>query len=130
MTCKLPATLESNGAFSRVLPGFQTCIDSTSLGEFKICPYRYFLSIICGYEPVFQSVHLTFGLLMHEARERYYTARASGSDHEDALGAAVGDRSRLYKPGGLKELREQGMVDHNARLGFFRPDCPPQDLEA
>jgi hypothetical protein len=47
----------------------------------------------------------------------------------DALGAAVGDRSRLYRPGGLTELREQGLVKHHPRLGFYRPDCPPEALE-
>jgi hypothetical protein len=46
----------------------------------------------------------------------------------DALGAAVGDRGRLYKPGGLKELREAGMVKHHPRLGFYRPDAPPEEL--
>jgi hypothetical protein len=45
------------------------------------------------------------------------------------LGAAVGDKSRLYKPGGLKELRDHGLVDHNDRLGHFRPDAPPPELE-
>lgn len=89
MTCKLPDTLTSNGAFSRILPGFQTAVDSTSLGEFKTCPRKYYYTIICGYQPEFQSVHLTFGLLMHEARERYYAARASGSDHENALDVAI-----------------------------------------
>jgi hypothetical protein len=45
-----------------------------------------------------------------------------------ALGAAVGDVSRLYKPGGLQELRAHGLVDHHHRLGFFRPDTPPEQL--
>src|SRR5262245_10655037 len=47
----------------------------------------------------------------------------------DALGGAVGDRSRLFrKPmGGLSELREHGLVEHHVRLGFYRPDAPPPD---
>ncbi len=47
----------------------------------------------------------------------------------DALGAAVGDRSRLFKPHGLKELRERGLVDHHDRLGYCRPDAPPPELD-
>lgn len=47
----------------------------------------------------------------------------------DALGAAVGDRSRLYKRGGLKELRDRGLVAHHVRLGFYRPDALPPGLE-
>lgn len=48
----------------------------------------------------------------------------------DALGAAAGDRSRLFRnPGGLKELQEQGLVKHNRRAGFYRPDAPPDELQ-
>jgi hypothetical protein len=47
----------------------------------------------------------------------------------DALGAKVGDRSRLFRhPGGLKELQEQELVAHHKRLGFYRPDAPPEEL--
>ena len=46
----------------------------------------------------------------------------------DALGAAVGDRRRLFKDGGLKELRDRGLVLRHARLGFYRPDAPPPQL--
>lgn len=46
----------------------------------------------------------------------------------DALAAAVGDRSRLYRPGGIKELRERGMVGHHARIGYYRADVPPPEL--
>jgi hypothetical protein len=47
----------------------------------------------------------------------------------DALGHAVGDRSRLFRrPGGIHELRERGFVHHHHRLGFYRPDAPPPEL--
>lgn len=47
--------------------------------------------------------------------------------NRDQLAAKVcaGDSSRLYKPGGLRELREEGLVDHKRSLGYFRPDRPP-----
>ncbi len=48
--------------------------------------------------------------------------------HARALGTAVGDASRLYKPGGVQELRERGLVELHARLGFYRPDVPPQEI--
>ncbi len=46
---------------------------------------------------------------------------------KDPLAAKVcaGDASRLYKPGGIKELRDEGMVDHKHGVGFYRPDAPP-----
>ena len=45
----------------------------------------------------------------------------------DALAGEVcgSDRSRLYKSGGLNELKEAGKVCHKHRLGYYRPDAPP-----
>lgn len=36
-----------------------------------------------------------------------------------------GERTRLYKPGGIKELKDAGLVDHKHQVGYFRPDAPP-----
>ncbi len=36
-----------------------------------------------------------------------------------------GDTSRLYKPGGFKELRAVGLIKHKRQVGFYRPDAPP-----
>lgn len=46
---------------------------------------------------------------------------------KDALAKAVcgGDDSRLYKAGGLKELRERGLIEHKHGVGYYRPDAPP-----
>ncbi|HBO43596.1 MAG TPA: hypothetical protein DD670_06640 [Planctomycetaceae bacterium] len=33
----------------------------------------------------------------------------------------------LYRPGGMKELREAGLVQNKRSVGFFRPDAPPPD---
>ncbi len=46
----------------------------------------------------------------------------------DAIAAKVGDRNRLFRPGGLKELQAHGYVAHHSRLGFYRPDAPPEEL--
>jgi len=35
------------------------------------------------------------------------------------------DASRLYKPGGIKELMKSGKVENQPRIGYFRPDRPP-----
>jgi hypothetical protein len=48
-----------------------------------------------------------------------------------ALESIVGDKARLFrKPGGLQELREKGLIEHHDRLGYFRPDAPPKEIEA
>jgi len=47
----------------------------------------------------------------------------------DALAAVVGDRSRLFRRGGLNELRDRGMVANHPAIGFYRPDAPPPELE-
>jgi len=36
-----------------------------------------------------------------------------------------GEGTRLYRKGGIKELREIGRVDHKDGVGYFRPDAPP-----
>jgi len=46
----------------------------------------------------------------------------------DDLAGEVGDRRRLFKNGGIKELMEQGLVAHHKRLGYYRPDAPPPEL--
>lgn len=78
-----------NTSFSRQVPGLQLAIDSTSLGEFKVCPRKYLYSIIFGYQPREQSIHLTFGLLIHKARELYEHFRVAGQGHEEALELVV-----------------------------------------
>jgi hypothetical protein len=87
-----PTTTESllmNSSFSKILPTLQLAIDSTSLGEFKTCPRRYYYTIICGYVPPQVSVDLHFGLLYHSILEFYDHERASGKGHKDALISTV-----------------------------------------
>jgi hypothetical protein len=47
----------------------------------------------------------------------------------DALAKEVagGDRRRLYKKGGIKELRENDRVVNKRPLGYYRPDRPPEE---
>ena len=78
-----------NSSFSKHLPTLQIYVDSSSLNEFKICPRRYYYSIVMGRQPQAESVHLTFGILMHRAIEDYHKARAVGTLHEDALRSVV-----------------------------------------
>lgn len=79
---------DRNTAFqSRSL--IQLAWDSTSLGEFKTCPRKYFYSIIMGLRPRVDSIDLRFGILIHEAIEQYHKDRFAGSDHELALRLAV-----------------------------------------
>lgn len=78
-----------NSAFSSQLPGLQLAIDSTSLGEFKICPRRYQYSIVEGWQTRATSVHLEFGIWYHEAIEYYDRSRFAGAGHKEALRAAV-----------------------------------------
>lgn len=81
----LPFDLNSNTSFSALCAGMQLSIDSTALGAFKTCPRFYYYNIIWGWVPKDESPHLTFGTLVHEAREQYDFARTYGHDHESAL---------------------------------------------
>lgn len=79
----------SNSAFSHSIPGLQIAWDSTSLSALKSCPRLYQYSIVQGYRPKMESVHLTFGLWYHAGIEQYDHARAQGQDHEAALRTAL-----------------------------------------
>ncbi len=88
MTSLLEAT-SLNTSFSFLSPGLQLAVDSTSLGAAKTCFRLYYYTIILGWQPKDLSPHLTFGLLVHSGRERYYHAKAKGQEHEEALRGVV-----------------------------------------
>lgn len=83
-----PAYLD-NSSFSTAIPGLQLAIDSTSLGEFKLCPRRYQLGVVEGWQPRGTSPHLQFGLWLHSAVERYWHSRTASQDHQTALAEAL-----------------------------------------
>jgi len=74
-------------SFSTVVPTVQLAVDSTSLGAYKKCPRYYQLSILEGWEPRDQSIHLAFGIALHQARERYERLRLNAATHDEALEA-------------------------------------------
>lgn len=74
-----------NSAFSVIAPFHQLAWDSTSLGELKTCPRKYYYTIVMGWSPRIVSVHLIFGVLLHGASERYNHAKFAGSSHDEAL---------------------------------------------
>lgn len=76
-------------SFSTKIPHLQLYLDSTSLRTFLECPKKYYYSIILGRVPIAESVHLTFGILVHKGLEIYHKARHSGKYHEDALRTTV-----------------------------------------
>lgn len=79
-----------NTSFSPEEPMLQLTWDSTSYGTFKECPFKYYLSIIQGYEPTAKSPHLAFGIAFHSAAEHYHKLIAQNIPHEQALIAVVG----------------------------------------
>lgn len=87
---RLRENLRSNTSFSSQWLGLQLAVDSTSLGEFKTCPRKYYYSILLGYAPKGENVHLAFGLAVHGGIERYHHARSEGKDHAEALDVVVG----------------------------------------
>lgn len=59
------------------------------MGALKTCPRLYYYTIVLGWTPREQSVHLTFGLHYHAALEAYDHAKARGQSHEEATLAAL-----------------------------------------
>lgn len=79
---------------------FQLAWDSTSLTALKICPRYYYYNIVLGLVPRAESIHLRFGIELHQAKEHYDRARAEGRDHDTAVIDVVGsalDRTWNYE---------------------------------
>lgn len=76
-------------SFSSQSPDLQLAWDSTSMGNFKQCPRKYFYSIILGWVPRDESIHLTFGSHFHSSVEAYDRARAIGGSHTQAIRVAT-----------------------------------------
>lgn len=119
MTESAPVDTSNNTSFSAHLPGLQLATDSTSLGAYKTCPKLYYYSIICGWKPKSESVHLTFGLLLHKAREVYEHAKAQGLSHDDALDKVLDTVLRLTWVKELKRAWISGDSSKN-RLTLLR----------
>jgi len=78
-----------NQSFSFQRPRLQTALDSTSLGEFKTCPRKYYYSILCGYTLAGVQIDLEFGSAGHRLQEIYHRGRAEGLAHDEALDSVV-----------------------------------------
>jgi len=63
---------------------YQYAWDSTSLGQLKECPQKYYLSMVRGLRGGAASIHLEFGILYHKALENYDKLRAHGVTHTTA----------------------------------------------
>lgn len=59
--------------------------DSSSIGPLKQCPRLYELTIIEGWSPKGESIHLRFGIEYHKALQDYDMSRALGVKHNDAV---------------------------------------------
>lgn len=73
------------------IPGthYQLAWDSTALGWLKECPRKYQLMMLQHWFPKEESVHLFFGIMMHEAHEVYDKARTEGFDHNASVRLGV-----------------------------------------
>lgn len=76
---------------SPFLPGtkVQYAFDSTSLGLLKTCPRLYQYTMLEGWQPKDESVHLRFGQEYHSAIQDYENQRAAGAGFEDAVRTTV-----------------------------------------
>lgn len=103
---------EFNTSFSQKLPFMQLALDSTSLGAYKTCPRYYQYAIIEGWQSKELSPHLTFGLLLHAAREGYEKALVAGLGHDDAIDQVL---DFLLKATWDKELGRPWLSNHKIK---------------
>lgn len=76
---------------SPFLPGtkIQYAWDSTSIGYIKTCPRLYQYTMIEGWQPKDESIHLRFGGEFHSVIQDYENFRADGVGFEDAVRETV-----------------------------------------
>ena len=89
MSKNILALTEKNTSFSRTIPGLQLAWDSTSLGSLKVCPWKYYLTMIEGWESKRRATPLSFGIWFHEGAEQYHKLVATGESHDDAVCTVV-----------------------------------------
>jgi hypothetical protein len=75
--------------FCETAPALQKAWDNTSISLLKECPYKYYLSIIEGYQPKKKAAPLVYGGLYHACLEQYDKHKARGDDDKVALRKAV-----------------------------------------
>src|SRR5258706_1894456 len=85
--------------------------DSTCLALIKQCPRLYQYTIIDGWSPKDESVHLRFGSEYHQAIQEYDIERANVIDHEDAIRSTI--RALLIRTADWQ-------VDVNTKAGNYK----------
>jgi len=108
---------------SPFLPGtqIQYAWDSTSLGLIKTCPRLYFYTMIEGWQPRDESIHLKFGIEYHQALQDYDIARAADADHTTATHMAV--RDLLLRTAGWEVDLESKAGRYKNRTSLVRTVC-------
>lgn len=98
---------------SPFLPGtsIQFAWDSTCLGYIKQCPRLYQYTIIEGWSPKDESVHLRFGSEYHQAIQEYDIERANGIPHDEAIRIAIR---------GIIERTSDWGVDETTKAGNYK----------
>lgn len=76
-------------SFSSRNPFLQIAWDSTSLGELKTCPRKYYYNLILGKVARADNVHLIFGVAYHHAQQAFHYAIAEGATEHVATISAV-----------------------------------------
>jgi len=88
-TEELKALTAGRSHFSTELPGMQIAWASTSLGDLKECPRKYYLSHVEQWRSKATALPLTFGLMYHSCLEWYDHCRAKGESHANATESVI-----------------------------------------
>ena len=85
--------MKADNVQSPFLPGtkIQFAWDSTSLSYLKTCPRLYYYTMIEGWSPKGEPIHLRFGIEYHQALHDFEKYKAEGAPYDDALRNTIRD---------------------------------------
>lgn len=98
--------VELNTSFNKTgMPLLQLAWDSTSLGAFKVCPFKYFLTVVLGYG-VRRKDPLVFGIAFHDAMQFFHYELAVSGDLDSAHKAALRKAIKSFSFDGVPHQAE------------------------
>jgi len=108
----LPPSEPTKVHWSKEVPGLQTRVNSSAIGEYKTCARKYWYKWVRGLRAREPKIDLEFGTWFHSGVQGYESLRNEGESHEEALAATVDWALFITWDSGVKRPRQ---IDHSSK---------------